>query len=259
MKKRRCLKIGLGIMAGYYFLIRPRKKNWKKIKGYLDWHYAHRGLHDDESPENSLSSLKKAVEAGYAIEMDVRASKDGLVIHHDEYLIRSAGLEEEVDTLTSEELSKIKVFSSQETIPSLEEALEVINGRVPLLLEIKSEMNHSQNARRVQEVMDDYRGAYLIESFHPLVLYWYRKNKPQVLRGQLSGPELEQGPLLDIALKNMLFNFISRPDFIAYEKKGGWSPWLLHKLGTPSFVYTLLDPSEKKSYFDAGIFEDYLA
>lgn len=244
--------LGLGA-----FLMAPRFKYKKEVKRFLNYSYAHRGLHDKESPENTLGAVKKAVEEGYAIEMDVRVLEEGLLIHHDGDLLRSAGLDKKLQELSFSQIRELRIFSSQEKIPSLEEALEIIDGRVPLLLEIKSERDHSLNASRVQEVMDGYRGDYLIESFHPQVLYWYRKNRPQVLRGQLSGPELDQGPFKDFFMKYLLFNFISRPDFIAYDKRGGFSPWLLNRLGLPTFSYTLLSPGDKKSYLKGEIFEGY--
>ncbi len=256
--KKTLIFLGL-LLGGLVFLIKPRCKKNKETRGFLDYSYAHRGLHDKESPENTLAAIKKAVEAGYGIEMDVRVSKDGLVIHHDEDLLRSTGLDRKLSDFSTSELAQMKVFSSQETIASLEEALGLIGARVPLLLEIKSESNHFDTASRVQALMDNYEGAYMIESFHPLVLYWYRKNRPQVIRGQLSGPNLDQGLFNDFMMKYLLYNFISRPDFIAYEKQGGLAPWLASKLGLPSFCYTLKSPEEKKEYFDGVIFEDYLA
>ncbi len=256
---KRIFKVLLGVFGGYVFLVKPRFRKHRLIKRFLDWDYAHRGLHDKDSPENTLAAFKKAVEGGYGIEMDVRSSKDGLVIHHDEDLQRSQGSREFVDSLDTASLKARPIFDSQEVIPTLMEALETIDTRTPLLLEIKSEKDHFNNARKVQEIMDGYNGDYIIESFHPLILLWYRLNRPDVLRGQLSGIELGQGPWLDFALRHLLFNFLTRPDFIAYEKVGGFSPWLLHKLSTPTFAYTITKPEEKKSYFDAIIFEDFLA
>lgn len=257
MKKKISLGI-LGLITGFYFLIKPRRKNNEAMQKFFRVPYAHRGLHGEVHPENTRGALLAAVERGYAIEMDVRASRDGLVIHHDETLMRSSGLSLIIEELDTALLGTIPLFGSQETIPTLKEALEIIGGRVPLLLEIKSETGHFLHAKQVQQVMDQYPGAYLIESFQPLVLLWYRLYRPKVLRGQLSGNNLGKSFLVDKAMALYLFNSISRPDFIAFDKKGGFAPWLLHHLGTPSFVYTLKAPGEKKDYFRGEIFEDYL-
>ena len=248
----------LGLAGVYLYFIKPRCRYKKKLQKFTKFHYAHRGLHGKALAENTQSALKAAVDKGYGIEMDVRACKDKLIIHHDEDLNRSVGVDIALEELDYESLRNYPLFGGEETIPTLEEALEIIGGNVPLLLEIKSEKNHFENARNVQYIMDDYQGPYLIECFHPLVLLWYRLNRREVLRGQLSGGDLEKSFFIRKAMALLLFNVITRPDFISYDKKGGFAPWLLHHIGTPSFAYTLHSSDEKKSYFDAEIFEGYL-
>lgn len=254
-------KIGyffLGLGALFFYLIKPRWKYRKKLRFFLSWPYAHRGLHGKDFPENTPSALKAAVDKGYGIEIDVRACKDRLVIHHDEDLNRSAGVDLKVEELDYESLRAYPLFGGEERILTLEAALEIIDGKVPLLLEIKSEKDHFSLGEKVQAIMDKYQGAYLIECFHPLLLLWYRLYRPKVLRGQLSSGDLEKSFIVRKAMALLLFNVLSRPDFIAYEKKGGFAPWFLHQLGTPSFAYTLLSADEKKNYFHGEIFEGYL-
>ncbi len=248
----------LGAGALLFYLMKPRWRNRKKLQEFIAWPYAHRGLHGDFSAENTKSAFKAARDHGYGIEMDVRACKDQLVIHHDEDLKRSAGVEVKLEELAYDSLANYPLFRGEETVPTLEEVLGIIDGKVPLLLEIKTEKSHFDIARRVQETMDNYKGPYLIESFHPLVLLWYRLHRRDVLRGQLSAGDLEKSFFIRKAMAFLLFNFITRPDFIAYEKKGGFAPWFLHCLGTTTFVYTLESPQEKKNYFDGQIFESYL-
>ncbi|HZK10546.1 MAG TPA: glycerophosphodiester phosphodiesterase family protein [Clostridia bacterium] len=248
--------LGMGVL--FLYLIKPRFKNKKKLRKFLKWNYAHRGLHGGDRAENTLSAFKAAVNNGYAIEMDARSCKDRVVIHHDEDLKRSVGVDMRLDELDFASLGNYYLFGGKETIPSLEEALEVVDSKVPILLEIKSEKNHFKNASDVQAIMDKYEGPYLIESFHPLVLLWYRLHRPEIIRGQLSAGNVEEGFFTSTAMALLLFNIISRPDFIAYEKKGGLSPCLLYLLGTPSFVHTLRSHSERKWYFNVSIFEDYL-
>lgn len=256
---RKLVKIGIGIVLGILWLQKPRFRFRKRVKPFTRVDYAHRGLHSKELPENTKAALKRAVEEGYGIEMDVRLCKDGLVIHHDKDLQRSAGLDLMVEDLTLEELAQIKVFGSEETISSLEEILEVIDGKIPLLLEIKSESCHFRAAEEVQKRMDQYQGDYLIESFQPQVLYWYRLHRPQVLRGQLSERKIPGNIFRRWIMGHLFVNAISRPDFLAYEKAGSLWVKLWRFLGTPTFVYTLRDPQEQKKYFDACIFEEYLS
>lgn len=257
MKKLLCILGGLGL--GFLWLQKPRYRYRKQVLPFTKVDYAHRGLHDEKMPENTKAALKAAVDHGYGIEMDVRRCKDGLVIHHDQDFLRSAKINRRVEECTLEELSQIKVFDSEETISSLEEILEVIDGRIPLLLEIKAEGDFFAVASEVQAVMDQYTGDYLIESFRPEILLWYRRYRPEVLRGQLSEPKME-GPVCRRWMMGLyLVNALSRPDFLAYNKAGSFWVKFWNKLGVPTFVYTLREPSQQKEYFDAGIFEGYLA
>lgn len=256
MKKRGWWILG-GAGLGLLWLQKPRFRYIEKVKPFTKMDYAHRGLFNQTFPENSKGAFQRAVVEGYGIEMDVRRCKDGLVIHHDEDLKRSAGREEKISELSLAELREIKIFESEETIPSLEEALEIIGEHVPLLLEIKCEEEHFATAKAVQDVMDGFQGDYLIESFQPQVLLWYRIHRPKLLRGQLSEKNVGGCCLRRKVMSWLLVHVVSRPDFIAFEKGGSFWVRLWHGLGIPTFVYTLRHPDEKKNYFDAGIFEGY--
>ena len=101
---------------------------------------AHRGLHDKNTPENSLSAFAKAVEKGYAIELDVQLLADGtIVVFHDDSLARMTGNDGYIKYLNKDDLKALKLKGSKETIPTFEEALKVIDGRVPVLIEIKNQ------------------------------------------------------------------------------------------------------------------------
>ena len=126
----------------YLLAIKPRlgrQKGWEPFRGI---YYAHRGLHDNGTgaPENSLPAFKKAVKAGYGIEMDVQLTKDNIpVVFHDFTLERVCGREGKVCEHTYEELREFNLFESGEKIPKLEEVLKAVNGKVPLIVELKVE------------------------------------------------------------------------------------------------------------------------
>ena len=233
--------------------------------------YAHRGLHDNatEAPENSMAAFRKAVEAGFGIELDVQITKDGrLVVFHDDTLTRmcrrvcsppasaaddSASLycaghsaEPEVSApwrtsrsaenmrpqaiarparirdYTREELREnFRLLDTEERIPSFEEVLALIDGKVPLIVEIKEESRDMSVCPLVDAVLQNYHGVYCIESFNPLALRWYRKHRPEIIRGQLAEAfhkenAAHSGPLY-FAMEHLLFNFLTKPDFIAYH------------------------------------------
>ena len=152
-------------------------------------YFAHRGLYNNSgsAPENTMAAFDRAVKAGYGIELDVQLTKDEeVVVTHDFHLRRNCGIEGEVDQFTYEELQRFPVFHSKERIPLLEDVLKRIDGKVPLLVELKYKEG-SRICEKASQLLDLYKGTYMIESFHPQVLLWYKQHRPQVARGQLSG------------------------------------------------------------------------
>jgi glycerophosphoryl diester phosphodiesterase len=188
-------------------------------------HYiAHRGLFDNakDAPENTILAFKRAVEAGYGIELDVQLSKDNhVVVAHDYSLKRICGVDKEIRDLTYQELNKYNILYSSEKIPLLTEALHAIDGKAPIIVEIKAERDYEETCMFAAEILSAYAGAYCIESFSPFVLGWYKRNHPEVIRGQLADDFLRKkhfkSTLQNWALTNMIFNTMNKPDFIAYN------------------------------------------
>lgn len=206
----------------YLFLICPRAKK-PDASPFLHRCFAHRGLHDMEQgiPENSLAAFERAAESGYGIELDVQLSADGVpVVFHDAALSRMCAIDRRVDSLTFEQLRAYCLADTREQIPSFSEVLSLINGRVPLLVEIKMDHMDRTTPAAIDDLLSGYSGDYCIESFHPMALWWYRKNRPHILRGQLSTHfNVENRTLspLQFLLGKMVLNLISRPDFISYN------------------------------------------
>ncbi len=201
-------------------LIKPNKYR-AEMDAFKNVRFAHRGLHSDTVPENSMEAFALAVKAGYGIELDVRVSSDGeLMVFHDDTLDRMTAERGNFDECTAEELKKIKLRGTENTIPSFSEVLELVDGKVPLLVEIK-EFNGSYTAtEKTAEILKEYKGPFIVESFNPLALGKIKKLAPEIMRGFLSQDFFDNKELTSIKyliLKNMLFNFICRPDFIAYR------------------------------------------
>lgn len=214
-----------GLIILYLLAIMPRMLHKPDTAPLMGCLYAHRGLHDNQTdaPENSMKAFRLAAEAGFGIELDIQLSKDGVpVVFHDFTLIRACGVEGKVDQYTLEELQKLSLFGSGETIPALEQVLREVDGRVPLIVELKIEWTDLKLCPVADRLLTAYQGTYCIESFNPLALLWYRKNRNQVIRGQLSDAFLsEQGMkgILYFALEHLFLNCITKPDFIAYNHK----------------------------------------
>ena len=223
-----CLWIGfsgLGLVTLYLWAIMPRMVKRPDKTPFQGGLYAHRGLFDNESdaPENSLPAFARAAEKGFGIEMDIQLTKDKVpVVFHDFTLKRACRTSGKVIDYTYDELKKLELFRSQEHIPTFEEALEVIDGRVPIIVELKIEWSDYRVCRIADSILREYKGAYAIESFNPLALLWFRKNHKEVVRGQLSDHFRKEGTAnvpFYFLLHYLTLNFLTKPDFIAYNHK----------------------------------------
>lgn len=261
----------LVIVGLYLFLISPRLFGKPDRTSFYGVHYAHRGLFDNssEAPENSLKAIEKAVEAGYGIEFDIQLTKDDIpVIFHDASLKRMCGVDGKIWDYTLEQLQQMRLMDSQETIPTLEAVLNVVNGKVPLIIEYKMDRADTKICRLGNEILEKYSGPYCIESFHPFALRWYRKHKPEIMRGQLSEcfrkhhKEFIRKPLY-VILEFLLFDFLTRPDFIAYNFKDrkNLSLKIWGLFGGLKVAYTIKDQAqyeESKKDFHLFIFDSCL-
>ena len=206
---------------------------------------AHRGLHHSTVgvPENSMAAFRRAVERGHAIELDVHVTADNkLVVFHDEKLERMCGVPGLIESWTLADLKKLRLLGTEEQIPTLDEVLELVNGQVPLLIEIKNYKR--ENIGRLEKILvarlDKYQGRFILESFNPEVLVWLHRHAPRFIRGQLGDGESEN-LFYKFYSDHLLYNPLSKPDFIAfYHKK------IDHKLrmackkkGLPLFGWTI--------------------
>lgn len=221
---------------------------------------SHRGLHDgnDNLPENSLSAFQNAIDKNYAIELDIHQLKDGnLAVFHDNTLKRVCGEDVKISSLTTEDLKKYKLFDTDETIPTLDEVLEKVNGKVPLLIEIKSFDLNGKLESKLYEKLQKYKGEYAIESFNPYTLNWFKKNAPEVLRGQLIF-DIEKVLGFGNFLSEFLINSkLTMPHFIATEASA------VHKIDKgdkPMLTWTVKTKEQYDKvikYCDNTIFERF--
>lgn len=186
--------------------------------------FAHRGLHNDAVSENSLGAFERACRMGVGIELDVQLTRDGkLVVFHDGDLERLMGDKRLVADLTLEELRAFSLPDGSR-IPTFAEVLALVEGRVPLLVELKNGKDLSRLCRETLAQLRDYGGEYIIESFQPLILLWFRLRARDVVRGQLVAAWEEYvenyGAFPAAVLTNLVCNLLARPDFVAYDLSG---------------------------------------
>ena len=181
---------------------------------------AHRGLFNNKDiPENSMKAFEAAMQKGFAIELDIQMTKDGyLVVFHDKSLKRVCGIKNEIPMLTLNEVKQARLCGTDSMIPTFEDVLMLVSGKVPLLIEVKEDENYEELMPKLMSLLERYEGEYMIESFDPRIVLWLKKNHPSVIRGQLSSKNIREvkNRLLKFILGNMFLNVITKPHFIAY-------------------------------------------
>lgn len=225
-----CLLYVLSLMG------RTGHKGLGKLRG---WAYAHRGLHGAGVPENSMLAFRKALEGGYGIELDVHLMADGnLAVIHDASLKRTAGVDVQIEDLRTEDLADYHLEGTDERIPTFQQVLELYAGKAPLIIELKAvRNNHAALGQAVCAALEGYTGDYCMESFDPRAVHWLKKNRPDIIRGQLSENFFKAknnplNPVFKFLLTNHLLNFLTCPDFVAYKfrDRGNLGTWLCRKL-----------------------------
>ena len=269
MEKNDRLLLGLGAaalaLATPVWLLAPGTATKRQRAPFYGANFAHRGLHsrDKSVPENSLEAFRLAAEAGYGVELDVQLSKDGqVVVFHDNDLERVCGVEDRVDEWTYEELQTLRLVGTEQRIPLLSEVLQVIRGRGPLIVELKSGRRNRELCEKTYALLENYRGEVCVESFDPTIVAWFRRHGKDLVRGQLAAPTRDyvkdgMSAFQGAVLSRCLLNFLARPQFIAY--KIGPQPLAVHFaqcLGAMRVGWTSHEPRNEKGR-DAVIFEFY--
>lgn len=225
------LQLPLILVLLYLLAIRCRR-NHPGMKDLLNWSYAHRGLHGNGVPENSMAAFQAALDAGYGIELDIHLLKDGnLAVIHDSLLNRTTGQAGRIEDLTTQDLQRYHLEGTEQTIPEFMDVLTLFAGKAPMIIELKPEGgNHAALAQAACDMLKTYSGVFCMESFDPRCLHWLKKNRPDIIRGQLAENFLhERSDLpggLKFLLSHYLCNFMGVPDFIAYR--------FSHRQTTPS-------------------------
>lgn len=216
--------VGAAGLWGLLLLPRRGQSGWERLEGVR---YAHRGLHDLRlgRPENSMAAFRAAAAGGFGAELDVHLMADGrLAVVHDSDLSRVCGKKVFIEDLTAADLKDYALQGTDETIPLLEDVLELFEGKTPLIVELKVERrNAGALTDAAMALLGRWNGTYCVESFHPGVLLRLKEKYPDVLRGQLSqnfmkGSEAGSLPwAARFLLTNLLSTAAAKPDFIAYN------------------------------------------
>ena len=258
------LIIALAVLLVLYILALRCRRGLKQLASLQGWGYAHRGLHGNGVPENSMQAFRLALEGGYGIELDVHLMADGnLAVIHDPSLKRTAGADVKIEDLTLADLEHYRLEGTEERIPLFKDVLALFDGKAPLIVELKAEKgNHAALTKAVCEMMDSYHGDYCLESFDPRVIHWLRKNRPDQCRGQLAenffrSPKSKLAWYLKFVLTQQLENFLVVPDFVSYRfaDRKTLGIWLVRRLwGVQGVTWTITS----KADYDTAISEGWI-
>ena len=240
------------------------------LKAFRGWSYAHRGLHSKGVPENSMAAFRAALDHGFGIEFDLHLLKDGnLAVIHDSLLKRTAGAEGRIEDLTTEDLKNYRLEGTEETIPTFRQLLELYDGKAPLIVELKPvDGNHAALCQAACDQLEAYSGPYCMESFDPRCVYWLKKNRPQIIRGQLAENFFKSDPKMSLQLRIMLTHslshFVTMPDFTAYKfaDRKNLSTFICRKLyGVQGVSWTIRSREDYDTAVKEGwlpIFENFI-
>ena len=224
---------------------------------------AHRGLHDDINvrTENSMAAFRNAVEHGYNIETDVHLLKTGeVVIFHDNTLKRVCGKDVNIKDLTLDDIKGDGyLLPNGEHIPLFSELLEIVDGNVGILLELKINGFNYDLEKAVYELIRDKESYIAVQSFNPWTVAWFASNAPEFYRGILATPEVmiiartmmkKMNPnFISYLIKNLdnkLINKYPDKNFLSWTIR---APELLEKaisLGVNNIIFEKIDLDELK-------------
>lgn len=259
---------GAVALGGLYVLSTQGRTGHPGLAALRGWNYAHRGLHDDEKPENSMAAFRAALENGYGIELDIHLMKDGnLAVIHDTSLKRTAGADVKITDLTTEDLANYRLEGTDETIPTFSDVLRLFAGKAPMIIELKADDNVTELVDAAVKAMEGYEGSYCMESFDPRCIHALKKKYPHIIRGQLTenffNSESALPAPLKWVLKNQILNFTTMPDFVAYRYRDldEFSNKLVRKFwGVQGVTWTLKTQQELDDAVQKGwlpIFEGF--
>ncbi len=208
----------------------------------------HRGLWDQDVPENSLKAFKSAVDANYPIELDVQMTADKqFVVFHDWTMQRMCGENKCVAKSVMKEIATCTLKSSQEHIPSLCDVLHMINGRVSIVIEMKNKEHERKIfVKELQRVLGTYKGIYALSSFDPFLVKEAKRLFPQILCGQNFSDYKNHGTFFGSVRKIVMYIlwFVSwhDPDFFVCRASMLPHCWIVKrasKKNTPLLTWAL--------------------
>lgn len=233
------------------------KSGNKDLSILNDIKIAHRGLCSKGFPENSLSSYKRCVDKGIPIELDVHILKDNtLVVMHDDDTLRLTGKKIVLKDANYDDIKDLKLDGTDEKIPTFKEVLDLVNGKVLLDIELKVEVLDFRICHEICKYLDKYKGKFIVKSFNPAYIWWFKNNRSNYIRGLLVSrlKDTRMSKFIKWVLYNMCFNSIVQPDFVAFDYRNLPNKKIdkLYNNGVPILLFTVSE-KEKIDYKYTGL------
>lgn len=223
---------------------------------------AHRGSHNDEIPENSMMAFRKSLSRNLPIEFDIHLLKDNnIVVFHDDDLYRMTGINKKLRNCTYNDIKNLKLNGTSERIPLLKDVLKLVNGKVLLDIELKEDHDGNNLEIELIKILKDYKGEFILKSFNYKAVKYLMKNTNYtvgLLYPDLDNPKLNLSPIKKVIIRNLNFNKILKPHFLAISKKAINDKCIRTYKG-PVLVWTIKTNKEKEKFLklaDTVIFED---
>jgi len=182
---------------------------------------AHRGYHslNKSVTENSFPAFMLAIEKGYIIELDLHILKDGnVVVFHDDNLNRMTGVDKNIKDTVYSDIKNLRLQNTNNYIPLFKDVLDLINGRVPIIVEFKYDVKVGLLEKAAMDILKDYNGEFVVKSFSPLSVLWFKKHYPNVIRGFLSsGFNQEKCFIKKLFLKSSFLFRLMDINFLSYD------------------------------------------
>lgn len=233
----------------------PARVGWLR-----EWSYAHRGLHGEGRVENSPTAFRAAVEEGMGIECDIQRSLDDWpMVFHDWDFARLLGSPDQGEHRTRGQWQALRYADGEAPI-DLAALLELVAGRVPLLIEVKSKPRYdvAWTCRRVVDALDGYAGHHAVMSFDPRVSRWLKQHSPGTVRGLVMRQDNKGHTQSEISRHLALW--AAQPDFLAYHVHALPNPMVAaaRSAGMPVLTWTVNSPDLReraRQHADAPIAE----
>ena len=190
----------------------------KNLEWLKEGTFAHRGLHNKKTPENTIAAFEHAVNHFYDVELDIQLTKDHkLIVCHDHTLTRLCGIKKKIKNLTYDEIKVLKIRDTEYSIPLLTDVLDLFPETTKLLLELKKSTNNKLLVDSFLKTMNNYTFTYAVLSFDPRIVNIFKKKANHLIRGFIRKSKPTKYRCINLLFRLIPILKITKPDYIMHK------------------------------------------